>query len=118
MRAYNRAFARLRATGATGYPAGHLLDVALLYRLAIERAEPGSRYHAVGEDGIETREIAEALGRVLKLPVRSTHQRRRPSISAQWRCSQGWTFRLPARGRVKFSAGTRLALARSPISMR
>lgn len=55
--------------GRNRYPAGHLLDVALLYRLAIERAEPGARYHAVGEEGIETREIAEALGRGLRLPV-------------------------------------------------
>jgi nucleoside-diphosphate-sugar epimerase len=55
--------------GSNRFPAGHLLDVALLYRLAIERAEPGARYHAVGEEGVKTREIAEALGRGLKLPV-------------------------------------------------
>lgn len=66
-----------RQNGAVGYvgegrnrfPAGHLLDVALLYRLAIERAVSGARYNAVAEEGIATREIAEALGRGLKLPV-------------------------------------------------
>jgi nucleoside-diphosphate-sugar epimerase len=55
--------------GRNRFPAGHLLDVALLYRLAVERAAPGARYNAVGEEGIETRAIAEALGRGLKLPV-------------------------------------------------
>jgi len=55
--------------GRNRFPAGHLLDVALLYRLAVERAAPGARYNAVGEEGIETCAIAEALGRGLKLPV-------------------------------------------------
>jgi nucleoside-diphosphate-sugar epimerase len=55
--------------GRNRFPAGHLLDVALLYRLAIERAEPGARYNAVAEEGVTTRAIAEALGRGLKLPV-------------------------------------------------
>jgi nucleoside-diphosphate-sugar epimerase len=55
--------------GRNRWPAGHVRDAARLYRLAVERAEPGARYHAVGEEGIESREIAEALGRGLKLPV-------------------------------------------------
>ena len=55
--------------GLNRWPAGHLLDVARLYRLALERAEPGARYNAVGEEGIESRAIAEALGRGLNLPV-------------------------------------------------
>ncbi|KQS78998.1 NAD-dependent dehydratase [Rhizobium sp. Leaf384] len=55
--------------GSNRFPAGHLGDVALLYRLAIERAEPGARYNAVGEEGVKAREIAEALGRGLSLPV-------------------------------------------------
>lgn len=55
--------------GRNRFPAGHLLDVAQLYRLAIERGEPGARYNAVDEEGVSMREIAEALGRGLKLPV-------------------------------------------------
>jgi nucleoside-diphosphate-sugar epimerase len=55
--------------GSNRWPAGHLDDVARLYRLAVERAEPGARYNAVAEEGIEARAIAEALGRGLKLPV-------------------------------------------------
>jgi nucleoside-diphosphate-sugar epimerase len=55
--------------GRNRWPAGHLSDVALLYRLAIEKGEQGARYHAVGEEGISSREIAEALGRGLNLPA-------------------------------------------------
>ncbi|PEH81873.1 SDR family oxidoreductase [Burkholderia gladioli] len=55
--------------GNNRWPAGHLSDAVRLYRLAIEKAQPGARYHAVGEEGIRSREIAEALGRGLKLPV-------------------------------------------------
>ncbi|MCI2243547.1 SDR family oxidoreductase [Xanthomonas sp. PPL568] len=55
--------------GSNRWPAGHLSDAVRLYRLAIEKAQPGARYHAVGEEGVRIREIAEALGRGLKLPV-------------------------------------------------
>jgi nucleoside-diphosphate-sugar epimerase len=57
--------------GLNRWPAAHLLDVARLYRLAIEKAEPGAKYHAVAEEGVPMRDIAEAIGRRLKLPVRS-----------------------------------------------
>jgi hypothetical protein len=40
-----------------------------LYRLAVEKGERGARYHAVGEEGVSSREIAESLGRGMKLPV-------------------------------------------------
>jgi len=49
----------------------HVLDVARLYRLAIEQAEPSAKYHAVAEEGVPMRDIAEAIGRRLKLPVKS-----------------------------------------------
>jgi nucleoside-diphosphate-sugar epimerase len=55
--------------GRNRWPAGHLSDVARLYRLAVERHERGARYHAVGEEGISSREIAEVLGRGLNLPA-------------------------------------------------
>lgn len=55
--------------GANRWPAGHLSDVVRLYRLAVEAGEPGARFHAVGEEGISSREIALALGRGLNLPV-------------------------------------------------
>ncbi|OLP58115.1 NAD-dependent dehydratase [Xaviernesmea oryzae] len=55
--------------GRNRFSAGHLSDVVRLYRLAVERGNRGARYHAVAEEGIETRVIAEALGRGLGLPV-------------------------------------------------
>lgn len=57
--------------GLNRWPAAYVLDVARLYRLAVEKAEPNARYHAVGEEGVPMRDVAEAIGRRLKLPVKS-----------------------------------------------
>ena len=57
--------------GRNRWPAAHLLDVARLYRLAIEKAEPNAIRHAVAEEGVAMRDIAEAIGRRLSLPVKS-----------------------------------------------
>ena len=57
--------------GANRWPAAHISDVARLYRLAIERGEPGRRFHAVAEEGVPLRAIAEAIGRSLKVPAAS-----------------------------------------------
>jgi nucleoside-diphosphate-sugar epimerase len=57
--------------GLNRWPAAYVVDVARLYRLAIERAEPNAKYHAVAEEGVSMRAIAEAIGRRLKLPVKS-----------------------------------------------
>ena len=56
--------------GANRYPAAPLKDVAHLYRLAVEQTGPGvTVYHAVQEEGVALREIAETLGKGLKMPV-------------------------------------------------
>lgn len=57
------------ADGANRWPAGHTLDAARLFQLAIEAAPAGSRLHAVGDEGIPFREIAEAIGRNLGVPT-------------------------------------------------
>lgn len=57
--------------GGNRFPAAHVMDVARLYRLALEKSETGARYHAVAEEGIALRTIAEVLGKGLKLPVKS-----------------------------------------------
>jgi nucleoside-diphosphate-sugar epimerase len=57
--------------GHNRWPAAHLLDVARLYRLAIEKGQSGARYHAVAEEGVSQREISEAIGRRLGMPVES-----------------------------------------------
>src|SRR5580692_7463842 len=60
--------------GLNRWPAAPVLDVARLYRLALEKHEPGSRYNAVAEEGILMREIAEIIGKGLKVPVISISQ--------------------------------------------
>jgi nucleoside-diphosphate-sugar epimerase len=55
--------------GRNRWSAAHVLDVARLYRLALEKHEAGARYHAVGEEGVALRDIAEAIGKGLKVPV-------------------------------------------------
>jgi nucleoside-diphosphate-sugar epimerase len=55
--------------GLNRWPAAHVLDVAKLYVLAIERSAPGARYHAVAEEGIPVRDIADVVGAGLHLPV-------------------------------------------------
>jgi nucleoside-diphosphate-sugar epimerase len=55
--------------GSNRWPAAYVSDVALLYRLAFEKAAPGAIYHAVDEEGVSMKAIAEALGRGLKVPV-------------------------------------------------
>jgi nucleoside-diphosphate-sugar epimerase len=57
--------------GHNRWPAAHVLDTARLYRLAIEKAEPGAKYHAVAEEGVPVRDMMEVIGRRLNLPVKS-----------------------------------------------
>ena len=57
--------------GSDRWPAVHTEDAAHLYRLALESAPGGSRLHAVAEEGIPLRDIAEVIGRHLNVPVKS-----------------------------------------------
>jgi nucleoside-diphosphate-sugar epimerase len=91
--------------GLNRWPAAHVLDVARLYRLALEKREAGARYHAVAEEGISARDIAEVIGRGLKVPVVSLSPEEAPAhfgwlaafvgmdllaSSAQTRARLGW----------------------------
>jgi nucleoside-diphosphate-sugar epimerase len=68
-----------RQKGVSAYPdegvnrwsAVHRLDVANLFRLALESAPPGAIVHPVAEEGVPVREIAEVIGRHLNVPVTS-----------------------------------------------
>ena len=54
--------------GRNRWPAAHRVDTAHLYCLALEKAE-AARYHAVAEEGVSVREIAEVIGRGLHVPA-------------------------------------------------
>jgi len=90
--------------GRNRWPAAHVSDTAHLYRLALEKGE-GGVYHAVAEEGVAHREIAETIGRGLKVPVVSLSPeeaaahfgwlavfagRDLPASSAQTREQLGW----------------------------
>ena len=102
-----------RDKGIAGYPgdgtnrwsAVHRLDAAVLYRLAIEQA-PAGVLHGVGEEGITSRQIAEAIGTRLGVPVQSIPAARvvehfgwigpffsidKPASNARTRQRLGWT---------------------------
>lgn len=55
--------------GANRWPAGHTLDVASLYPLALAKAPAGAQLCAATEEGVTVREIAETIGRRLGVPA-------------------------------------------------
>ncbi|MBX6330157.1 MAG: SDR family oxidoreductase [Pseudolabrys sp.] len=67
--ARQKGFVAYVGDGSARWPAAHRLDVARLYRLALEKGAADGVYHAVAEEGIPMRQIAEILGRALGMPV-------------------------------------------------
>ena len=58
-----------RGDGSNRWPGAHVSDAASVFRLAIEKAPAGSALHAVTDEGVPMREIADVIGRHLELPV-------------------------------------------------
>lgn len=87
--------------GAQRWPAVHTADAAVLFRLALEHAAPGSAWHAVADEGDAVRDIAAVIGRRLGLPVRPVPEESygplgavfaadQPASSAYTRATLGW----------------------------
>jgi nucleoside-diphosphate-sugar epimerase len=57
--------------GANRWPAVHRLDAVRVFRIALEQAPARTALHAVGDEGIPTRDIAAVIGAKLGLPVES-----------------------------------------------
>lgn len=93
--------------GANRWAAGYVRDVAKLYVLALDRAEAGARYHAVAEEGVAARDIAEVVAAGLDLPVVSLS----PDEAAP---HFGWFAMFAAADMVASSAQTREKLGWVP----
>jgi len=69
--AKEKGFSAYIGEGQNRWNAVHRLDAARLFRLALENATPGARYHATSEEAITVKSIAEAIGKQLNLPVKT-----------------------------------------------
>jgi nucleoside-diphosphate-sugar epimerase len=93
--------------GQSRWASAHVSDVARLYRLALEKHEPGARYHAVAEEGVPLKDIADSIGRGLKIPA--------VSISSEEATAHfGWMAAFAAHGIVASSALTQRKLGWQP----
>ncbi|MCO1343004.1 SDR family oxidoreductase [Burkholderia multivorans] len=93
--------------GRNRWAAAHISDVARLYRLALEKNEAGAKYHAVAEEGVPMRDIAEAIGRALKVPVASLSAEEAPAHF-------GWLAAFAGHDLVASSEKTRKVLGWNP----
>ncbi|MET3879319.1 SDR family oxidoreductase [Chitinophaga sp. OAE865] len=69
--AREKGFSAYIGEGLNRWNAVHRLDAAHLFRLALENAAAGARYHACAEEAVTVRSVAEAIGKQLDMPVKS-----------------------------------------------
>ncbi len=101
-----KGFVAYVGDGANHWSAAHVSDVARLYRLALEK-DRAARYHAVGEEGVRLRAIADVIGKGLGVPVRSIAASEAPAYF-------GWMGALAAEDLRSSSEKTRAALGWEP----
>ncbi|GAA2375938.1 SDR family oxidoreductase [Dactylosporangium salmoneum] len=93
--------------GGNRWPAVHVRDAGRLVTLALAKAPAGARLHAVAEEGVPTREIAEAIGRAFDLPVAPIAA---DDVLGHW----GWIGNFFAMDAATSSAATRELLGWTP----
>ena len=93
--------------GKNRLPAVHVSDAVRLYLLALEHGQAGARYHAVGEEGVALRDIAEVIGARFKMPVESITAEEAPKYF-------GWVANLVTIDLAASSALTRQQLGWNP----
>jgi nucleoside-diphosphate-sugar epimerase len=105
-----KGFAAYVGDGGNRWPAVHRLDAAKVYRLALEHGAEGGPFHAIGEEGVRLKDIAETIGRGLNLPVRSIT----PEEAADY---YGWFAMIAAIDAPTSAARTKALLGWTPTDV-
>lgn len=94
--------------GLNRWSATHVSDAAHLFKLVLEKSQPGARYHATAEEGIAFRHIAEVIGQTLGIPAVSMS-------SAEAAIHFGWLTAFVGKDMSASSTKTRALLGWEPV---